>query len=361
MELTDLFIGPVPWAAKQVKPGNPGNMVVCSVFSCFRNLNALPFLPVMSPEHRVETGHKILAFLQKKKPEACIQQQLTGLQPGEAYMLCERFLLPASFANDSQPVESGHDLSGAQIVIYSEGRWSALVNLGEHLVLNRFEPGHQAGQTGQSIIVEMLETIAWEKWAVTQKAGYLTSDPARAGSGFRVAMLVHFPGTFLIRQQDKLQNALRASGFSVQGHGRLSGFGGLFWIVSRGSLGKSEIEVMEAFSANLNPFLKMETSIQEGLLQKDRTRLEDKIYRALSLLKNARMLSYSELLELGSLVQLGVYLGLMQKGILEVMSLLMVKSAEGHIQLGESERLSPAARDAMRATMVRLSLKGFGQ
>ena len=104
----------------------------------------------------------------------------------------------------------------------------------------------------------------------------------------------------------------------------------------------------------------VEKRLQNSLLQKNKSKIEDKIFRAWWTLKSARQLTYKEFLKCSSHSRLGVYLGLLPFEALEIFNVLQVKTGPGHIEIGEdASELTPEKMAETRATMVRLSLQEF--
>ena len=82
---------------------------------------------------------------------------------------------------------------------------------------------------------------------------------------------------------------------------------------------------------------------------------EDKIFRALGVLKNARLMSTDEFMELISVVRLGAARGIIDTPV-EKINELIVNMQPATISAANSEADNPAARDAIRAKAVREAL-----
>ena len=82
---------------------------------------------------------------------------------------------------------------------------------------------------------------------------------------------------------------------------------------------------------------------------------EDKMFRALGILKNARLLSTDEFMELASLVRLGAARGLFEIPI-EKINELIVSMQPASVSAENEQADSPSARDAYRAKTVREAL-----
>jgi protein arginine kinase len=356
MDLTDLFIGPVPWIAKGhgSKTANP--RVVCTVFTTCRNLSFYPFLPVLSPDQKAEIQKKLTDIMtQKELKHAFLLRECSAL---ELDLLKERFLLPQLFIDSVlyDGKEAGFEHSS--LALSEEGKISALINVKEHLTYSIYEAGFEEQQENQ-IMLKIKNDLSGQTWASDSQLGYLFSEPSIIGSGFKISALIHFPGIYNNRQQEQFLRALAAVGLTGLGHGDLAGDGAMVWLSSGGTLGCSEKQIYSDFTERTAKFLILEEEIEQKMYKKDKARTEDSIFRAFYLLLSARILPYSELLKLSSWVKLGVYLELLKPDIMEPINLLQVKSSSAHIQLGESSSLSPEEKDEIRASTVRLTLKNY--
>ena len=85
--------------------------------------------------------------------------------------------------------------------------------------------------------------------------------------------------------------------------------GDFYQISNQVTLGKSENEIIENLGSVIPQIVKYERKVRSTLLQMKRLVLEDKIWRALGVLRFARTITSEETLELLSLVRLGVNLG----------------------------------------------------
>ncbi|MBF0433220.1 MAG: hypothetical protein HQK83_18210 [Fibrobacteria bacterium] len=366
MDLLELLIGPVPWVSGSHSSGQPeqsARQVVCSTFSLFRNLSFYPFLPSIQEEQGKEILEKLTGcFMPHKDGLLC---SLKKLELNELRMLWERCIFPpVIFGNLNFSESPGGPFTSSQYehsaaILSHHGGKSILINMKEHLVYSYILPGvleHFTEESRKKLLKEMHDDLSKETWAHEPSLGYLNSDPAVTGTGFRVSSLIHFPGISLSRNHEQLLNALNAIGLRGYGFNVLAGKGNFFWVSSRSTLGCSEEEIIADFSGKIQKLLKIEEESEQEIYKADKNRIEDKIFRAYYQLLSARLMSYSEFLELSSIVRLGVYLQLIQPEILELLNVLQIKSATGHIQLGEENPLCQEEMEVLRATMVRLTL-----
>lgn len=151
-------------------------------------------------------------------------------------------------------------------------------------------------------------------FAFDPEFGYLTPSVAWCGTGMCFNCDVHLEGLHLLgRLNQTLEafNALRISydSFSLGG---ITHAGHLFTLENKASLGISDRDLCRRISAILDDLVRQETKAREKLIRDHRAVLDDAIERALAILKNARLLSKEEALDLISPIALANSLGFIE-------------------------------------------------
>jgi protein arginine kinase len=198
--------------------------------------------------------------------------------------------------------------------------------------------------------LEVLSEIAYsDKW------GYLTACPTNVGTGMRSSLLVHLPGLVLTREIGKVVNGISQIGLAVRGF-RGEGsevVGNLFQVSNQSTLGQTEEEIVEMVHKVVAQLLQYEDRAREVLLTDARLQVEDKVWRALGLLRSARLMSSHEGAALCSAVRLGVDLGILKGLEMPLINELFLLSQPAHIRKREGEEITPEERDSRRADYVR--------
>jgi protein arginine kinase len=188
--------------------------------------------------------------------------------------------------------------------------------------------------------------------------GFLTACPTNVGTGMRASVLVHLPALVLTREIEKVLRGAMHIGLAVRGlYGEGTETKGNFFQVSnQRTLGVSESEIIETITDISRQIIDYERKARQFLMRNLRVEVEDKVFRAIGLLRGAHILTSDEATNLLALVRLGVVLGLINElGLAEVSRLmLLVRPANLQVMLGET--LSAAERDERRATFVRQTL-----
>jgi protein arginine kinase len=171
----------------------------------------------------------------------------------------------------------------------------------------------------------------------------------------RSSLLVHLPGLVLTREIGKVVNGISQIGLAVRGF-RGEGsevVGNLFQVSNQSTLGQTEEEIVEMVHKVVAQLLQYEDRAREVLLTDARLQVEDKVWRALGLLRSARLMSSHESAALCSAVRLGVDLGILKGLEMPLINELFLLSQPAHIRKREGEEITPEERDSRRADYVR--------
>ncbi|MEO0074423.1 MAG: ATP--guanido phosphotransferase, partial [candidate division WOR-3 bacterium] len=195
-------------------------------------------------------------------------------------------------------------------------------------------------------------------YAFSSDFGFLTACPTNVGTGMRASVLVHLPALVVTREIEKVLRGVLHIGLAVRGlYGEgTETKGSLFQISNQRTLGLSEFEVLESVTGICQQVIDYERKAREYLMRNLRVEVEDKVYRAMGLLKGARILTSEEATNLLALVRFGVVLGLINEVTLAEVGRLMLLVRPANLQAVLGENLMPAERDERRATLLRQRL-----
>jgi hypothetical protein len=198
-------------------------------------------------------------------------------------------------------------------------------------------------------------------WARSSAHGYLTSNPAFAGTGLQVEAGLHLPVLARERRIHAVQKALGAMGYdleplSLRNPG--SAETGHFRLLSRGGMDLPEETLYTNFAAKAESVLAAETGALEQWHTREPNRLEDQVHRALRLLQEARRMEYAELLSRISYARIGVYLEILPETLREPLETLRVRAQPFHVRTGRAEATFEA-ENRERAERARRLLAGI--
>lgn len=242
------------------------------------------------------------------------------------------------------------------------GSISIMVNEEDHLRIQVILPG-LALEEGWKQIDRIDDKLAEQvNWSFDESYGFLTSCPTNVGTGLRVSVMLHLPALVLSNHIEKVFTAVSQVNLAVRGlFGEGShAVGDFFQISNQITLGKTPEEIIETVSNVLMKVIEYERDVRKALLGDSKKILEDKVWRALGMLKSARSISSEETLSYLSSVRLGVTLGLLDDISLETINQLFLDVQPGHLQKIEGQNLDPETRDIIRANLIRRRLQENG-
>ena len=192
-------------------------------------------------------------------------------------------------------------------------------------------------------------------YAFDERMGYLTQCPTNLGTAMRASVMLHLPALTALGRISGISATISKLGLVIRGaYGEgSSSKGSIYQISNQITLGITE----QAAIANLNALtlqiIAQERAAQESLVKNPLQ--VDKIWRAMGILKSARILSCDEFMELISLVRIGIAQNIFDVEI-ERINELIVGMQPATINASEGKDLDPSQRDEIRARLVRESL-----
>jgi len=135
--------------------------------------------------------------------------------------------------------------------------------------------------------------------------------------------------------------------------------GDFYQISNQTTLGKSEEEIISDFKHVVIPkIIDYEHQARKMLVQDRTIALDDKVQRALGILRSARLIASEETLYLLSHVRLGLNLGRIKDIDIRTLNELFLMTQPSHLQKMQGKKLDSDARAAARADYIRHRLGG---
>ena len=266
--------------------------------------------------------------------------------------LIERHLISPVFLNG--------DLDKA-LYISSDEQVSVMVNEEDHLRVQALSAGLNPRGSYELAIKFENEISKYLEYNYDPDFGYLTSCPTNAGTGMRTSVLIHLPGLVLTREIDKVISHITHTGLIVRGfYGEGSDvLGNLFQISNQTTLGISEEEILQQIEQVTYDIIEKEKSARKRLIEETSEIIEDKIWRAYGILKNARVLTSEEVMNLLSAVRLGHATEMLDFLDVSLINDILLLSQPAHLQKYYGSEMDNNRRDFVRAQMVRDKLRDF--
>jgi protein arginine kinase len=347
MELGDLDRRAGEWLRGA---GSRHDVVISSRVRLARNLAGFPFAQRANEEQKTEIVQRVKGPLEAaplgSKP---LWVDLAQAEKLEARLLVERHLI-------SRELESAKGPRG--VVFGSDEIVSVMVNEEDHLRIQALRSSLALEESFTAAREVDLALEAKVPFAVSQRHGYMTACPTNAGTGMRASVMLHLPGLVLMKQIDRVFQAASRTGLAVRGFNGegTPAVGDLYQISNQVTLGRSEEEILNDLKEMLPRMLEYEDRCRQELATRLRVKLEDKVHRALALLRSARTIASEEAMQHLSAVRLGAVMDLLPGVDLQRVNELFVLSQPAHLQKIEGRPLEAEERDVRRASFLRQRL-----
>ena len=119
------------------------------------------------------------------------------------------------------------------------------------------------------------------------------------------------------------------------------------------TLGKNEEKIIENLEKVVLQIIEHEREARLALVNKKKDKLLDQIWRAVGILKSARLITSQETTSLLSMVRLGLDLKIISDLNRQILNELFIVTQPAHLQLIAGQVISPQERDLRRAEIVR--------
>ncbi|MBD3368164.1 MAG: ATP--guanido phosphotransferase [Candidatus Eisenbacteria bacterium] len=345
--LDAIMSGPAAWLSGA---GPHSEVFLSTRVRVARNLDNVPFPERASNDALVRVRERVLDavarnnYLMNARVVVMDDADSAGRQA-----LVERHIISPAFAACGE---------GRACIIGEREVVSGMINEEDHLRLHCIRSGLQPVDAWR-----LLERVDSEldrnlHYAFSSDWGFLTACPTNVGTGIRVSVLAHLAALARMRRATSVLAGISKLGLSVRGfYGEGSqATGSFFQISNQTTLGQSEDDIAYTVERVAGQLVSLEEEAREDLLEREPRRLEDEVFRAYGALRNARLLKAEEVMELCSVLRLGVALGLIDEVSLGTVNRLLVVTQPGHLMMTHGRSDASAAWDAARAELVRREL-----
>lgn len=197
-------------------------------------------------------------------------------------------------------------------------------------------------------------------FAYDNKLGFLTSSTDKVGTGMVVSSVLHLPALVITGKFVDVIDDLEDSLFSIGGVFNIGETveGSYFKLSNIFTLGVSEEEILKMFEKKIKNIIESEMDSREYLTQKVGYETEDKIWRSYGILKNARVLSVTDFLNLTAAVRLGVSLGIVKDISVKDLNRWLFQALPGHLSVLNEGAKNKKEENILRARLIRNNLGG---
>jgi protein arginine kinase len=356
MKLSDLTHQAGEWLRGS---GPMSEVVISSRIRLARNISGFPFLAKATRAQRQGVERRVRDTILSPalaRPIGGSGQvlyvDLENAPDIDRTLLVERHLI-------SKPHAAAEGARG--VAVGGDETVSIMVNEEDHLRIQVLRSGLQLEETWQQInaIDDALE--AKLDFAFHPRFGYLTACPTNVGTGIRVSVMLHLPALKLTGEIDKVFRAAKDLKLAVRGlYGEgTEATGDFYQISNQTTLGKSEDEIIDDFKRTVIPkIIDYEHQARKTLVNDRTVALDDKVQRALGILRSARLMASEETLFLLSHLRMGVNLGRVKGIDIRTLNELFLHTQPAHLQKIHGKKIEGDARRAARAEYIRHRLGG---
>lgn len=330
-----------------IEKGDCGDIVLSTRIRLARNLDDFPFpakLDVAGKNHANELVKRVFFENDSKDFSYIEMKDISRLQ---AVSLAERHLISPEFASKKD---------GSALILSSDESVSVMLCEEDHIRLQVMKAG-LALEEAYDIADKLDSMIDGKlKYAFDERIGYLTQCPTNLGTAMRASVMLHLPALTRCGQMTHLANTVSKLGLTIRGaNGEGSQpRGDIYQISNQITLGITEETAIANLKSIVLQLISQERAAAAEIIKNPSE--EDKIFRALGVLRNARLLSSDEFMELISVVRLGAARGIINTPI-EKINELIVNMQPATISAAMPQASNPEQRDAARAKAVREALE----
>ncbi|MCG9966839.1 protein arginine kinase [Pelotomaculum terephthalicicum JT] len=334
--------------------GPESGIAISSRVRVARNLAGIPFPHLLNNAKAEDVIHAVRLAVEDKelaKQAGVLELSLlSALSPVERQILVDKHLISPDLIDNFER---------KAVVLRDDEVISIMVNEEDHLRIQCLLSGLQLNEAWDLInqVDDGLEKTM--DYAFSEQLGYLTACPTNVGTGMRASVMLHLPGLGLVKQLRGVLNAIGKVGLTARGlFGEgTEALGDLYQISNQITLGQTEEEIISNLTAIVRQIISQEKATREALYKDRRDFVEDRVYRAYGILKNAHILSSEEAMRLFSELRLGIEMNLLSGIPAKLLNELMVRIRPAYLIKVAGREMSAHQRDVFRAELIRNEFK----
>ncbi len=333
--------------------GSLGNVVISSRVRLARNLKNVPFPHLLSAKDADLVLRKVFHIAdnvgEKGFGGSIIQTDFADTSPLDCQVLVEKHLISPEHAEKK---------AGKGLILRQDESVAIMINEEDHLRLQVLHSGLELNEAW--VLINGIDDLFEQglEYAYDTRIGYLTSCPTNAGTGLRASVMVHLPALGIANEISRVLTAVNKVGLVVRGfYGEgTKGQGNVFQISNQVTLGQTEKEIIENLSLVVKQVVSEEIRIRQSVLKNHRVDVEDRVFRALGILSNARKITSDESLRLWSDLRLGAEFSMVSDLSISDINEILVLSRPNYLQKIFGSNLTARERDVHRADLIRKHL-----
>ena len=311
-----------------------------------RNLSNYPFPHKLNEE----LAKKVVKDIVSSISDDFELKNMWQIERREKIQLLERNLISSNLIDNSKK---------SSLLVDKNEIVSMMINEEDHVRIQCIVGGfnlNEAFEKANDIDDEIGRNL---KFAFDEQLGYLTACPTNLGTGLRASVMLHIPALCMNNEIQGIITSLQKIGMTIRGwHGEGSKApGNIFQISNQLTLGFNEEEILDNFKGVVNEIIKKELNIREKMRSNLKWELDDKVFRALGILKNAILMTKNESIKLLSDVRFGLEMGTINGIQKKTLNKLLIEIQPGTLEKIYNSTFNSRERDFHRARLIKERLK----
>jgi protein arginine kinase len=327
--------------------GEKSEVVVSTRIRLARNLEEYPFPSKLNAAGKKQVNELVRDALLGGCDEDLSYIEMESLTRAQAISLAERHLISPEVASS---------VNGRALLLSEDESVSIMLCEEDHIRLQVMESGLALDSAYKR--ADKLDNAVASKLqlAFDERIGFLTQCPTNLGTAMRASVMLHLPALTRCGQIGKLASTVSKLGLVIRGaYGEGSSpKGDIYQLSNQITLGISEEAALNNLQSITLQLVAQERAAAEKLIENPIE--EDRIFRAWGILKNARVLSGDEFMELSSLIRMGISNKSIDFDIAKLNE-LTTRVQPATINAAEGKELTSQQRDILRAKWVREALE----
>ncbi len=329
-----------------IENGEQGDIVISTRVRLARNLEDYPFPCRLTVKGKETVCEEIKNAILSDDSWGFGYTYMKDFTRAQSVSLAERHLISPEFASDR---------AGRALLLTDDEAVSIMLCEEDHIRLQVMMAGLALKEAYS--VADKIDNIISSKlnYAYDDRIGYLTQCPTNLGTAMRASVMLHLPALTRCGQIGKLASTVSKLGLVIRGaYGEGSSpKGDIYQLSNQITLGISEEAALNNLQSITLQLVAQERAAAEKLIENPIE--EDRIFRAWGILKNARVLSGDEFMELSSLIRMGISNKSIDFDIAKLNE-LTTRVQPATINAAEGKELNSQQRDILRAKWVREAL-----
>ena len=284
---------------------NENDIILSSKVKLYRNLKNLSFPNKLNSIVAIEKSRSIYDTLVKKIEDEDLKlYEVWNGDKGFYNEYTERYLGNKDILKNPDKVS---------VIINEDETINIVMNNTNHIEIECGSSGlsiQEVFESAMNLDNKIEESFGY---AYDDELGYLTSCLDIVGTAMKASIIVDLPALNMSSEIKNISKNLEDEGFEMMSIYKKDNksFGSMYEIINKTTLGLSEEDIINNLEKVVLRIITKEKELREIMMSKCRIEIEDKVFRAYAILKNARILDFKETIELLSHVRLGCELSLL--------------------------------------------------